>query len=236
VVRGADVIVSLEWVDLHSLLLQVNRDTSSAPAKVAHVSMDAVLHRGWSMDYLGLPPVDVPVMAGANAVVAQLIPVLQKKLNGKTRWNGESRKAVAADNYSEKSATEIAPRDVEVALARVPGTEKFCLAHVTIAGRVTRIISPIHWTSSVTTGVPVSKRDRELRSAPHSHSREGTGQSCRSLATATSCKGLLRSGQRPITSCRLSSLFRTTVRTQRRAAPGIRGQGAPAAGREPLDL
>lgn len=132
VVRGADVIVSLEWVDLHGLLLQVNRDTSSAAAKIAHVSMDAVLHRGWSMDYLGLPPVDLPVMAGADAFVEQLIPVLQKKLNGTKRWNGESRNAAPAAHYSEKSATEIAPRDVEVALARVRGTEKFSLAHVTI--------------------------------------------------------------------------------------------------------
>ena len=144
-VRGADVIVSLEWVDLHGLLLQVNRDTSSAPAKLAHISMDAVLHRGWSMDYLGLPPVDVPVMAGADAFVEQLIPVLQQKLKGKKRWNGESRNAAPAANYSEKSASEIAPRDVEVALARVRGTEKFSLAHVTIgwAGDVYHFRDPL---------------------------------------------------------------------------------------------
>ncbi len=144
-VRGADVIVSFEWVDLHGLLLQVNRDTGAAPAKVAHVSMDNVLHRGWSMDYLGLPPVDVPVMAGADAFVEQLMPVLQKKLGGKKRWNGESRNVAPVPAYSEKSATEIAPRDVEVALARVRGTDKFSLAHVTIgwAGDVYHFRDPL---------------------------------------------------------------------------------------------
>jgi thiamine pyrophosphate-dependent acetolactate synthase large subunit-like protein len=145
VVRGADVIISLEWADLHGLLLQVNRDTSSAPAKVVHVSMDSVLHRGWSMDYLGLPPVDVPVMAGADAFVEQLIPVLEKRLSGKKRWNGESRNTAPAPKYSDKSATEIAPRDVEVALTRVRGTEKFSLAHVTIgwAGDVYHFRDPL---------------------------------------------------------------------------------------------
>lgn len=132
VVRAADVIVSLDWVDLNGLFLQIMRKTDRIPAKVAHVSLDSVLHRGWSMDYFALPPVDVPVLASPDTFCEQLLPVLERKLAGRKKWQGENRNQAPKAEYSEKSATEIAPRDVEVALHRIRGSDKFSLAHVTI--------------------------------------------------------------------------------------------------------
>ena len=132
VVKAADVIVSLDWVDLNGFILQITRKTDKFPAKIAHVSLDSSLHRGWSMDYFGLPPVDVPVNAGADVFVEQLLPVLEAKLAGRKKWDGKSRNTAPAAEYSEKSATEIAPRDVEVALSKIRGEQKFTVAHVTI--------------------------------------------------------------------------------------------------------
>jgi thiamine pyrophosphate-dependent acetolactate synthase large subunit-like protein len=131
-VKAADVIVSLDWVDLNGLLLQITRNTAAVPAKIAHVSLDGILHRGWSMDYFGLPPIDVPVMASPDAFLAQLLPELEKRLGGRRKWSGDNRNTAPAANYSENAAREIAPRDVEVALARLRGSQKFSLAHVTI--------------------------------------------------------------------------------------------------------
>ena len=58
-IREADAILSLDWTDLAGTFQQVTRRTDTIPARVAHVSLDAELHRGWSMDYFGLPPADI---------------------------------------------------------------------------------------------------------------------------------------------------------------------------------
>lgn len=130
IAQEADVIVSFDWVDINGYLLQVGQ--SKTTPKVAHVSLDSILHRGWSMDYFSLPPLDVSVMAGVDSFVADLLPVLERKTAGKKRWNGESRNTAPKPAYSEKAKTELAPHDIEVALANARGDKKFTLAHVTI--------------------------------------------------------------------------------------------------------
>lgn len=131
-VRAADVIVSFDWVDLNGFLLQLTRTTETYPARIAHVSLDSILHRGWSMDYFALPPVDVPVMAGADGAVEDVLAVLEQKLSGQARWDGKSRNTHPVPAYSDNASKEMSPRDIEVALAKVRGEETFTLAHVTI--------------------------------------------------------------------------------------------------------
>ena len=137
IVRQADVIVSFDWVDLNGFLLQMTRATESYPAKIAHVSLDAALHRGWSMDYFALPPVDVPIAAGADTVVEDVLALLEQKLAGKAKWDGTSRSTYPVPAFSANAQAELAPRDIEVALAKMreaepEGAERFTLAHVTI--------------------------------------------------------------------------------------------------------
>ena len=55
-IRAADVILSLDWVDLAGTF---KASAATSRAKVVQVSLDHHLHNGWSMDYQGLPPVDV---------------------------------------------------------------------------------------------------------------------------------------------------------------------------------
>ena len=55
-IRAADVILSLDWVDLAGTFKHAGGNIA---AKVVQVSVDHRLHNGWSMDYQGLPPVDV---------------------------------------------------------------------------------------------------------------------------------------------------------------------------------
>jgi thiamine pyrophosphate-dependent acetolactate synthase large subunit-like protein len=68
----ADVILSLDWLDLGGALKQSYGD-KPVSAKIIHVSCDAHLHRGWSMDYQGLPPVDVHLMCEPDAAVPLLL-------------------------------------------------------------------------------------------------------------------------------------------------------------------
>ena len=71
---AADVILSLDWVDLAGTLKAAK--APAAGAKVIHVSVDYQAHNGWSMDHQGLAPVDVLLAAGPDAAVPLLIAAL----------------------------------------------------------------------------------------------------------------------------------------------------------------
>jgi thiamine pyrophosphate-dependent acetolactate synthase large subunit-like protein len=71
--RAADVILSLDWVDVSGTLKHVGANTA---ARIVHVSVDHYLHTGWSMDYQGLPPVDVLLACEPDVAVPALIGAL----------------------------------------------------------------------------------------------------------------------------------------------------------------
>ena len=75
VVDEADVILALDWLDLAGALKQTfgnNSGDMPVNAKIIQVSCDTQLHRGWSMDYQALPPVDVYMNCEADAAVPLL--------------------------------------------------------------------------------------------------------------------------------------------------------------------
>ena len=76
--READVVLALDWVDLAGVLKQA-WGTEAVGAKVIQVSPDAHSHRGWSMDYQGLPPVDVYMMCEPDAVVPLLLGAVKAR-------------------------------------------------------------------------------------------------------------------------------------------------------------
>ncbi len=72
-IADADVIVSLDWVDLGGTLKKACGDRTPT---IIHASLDHTLHHGWSMDYQALPPVDILFAADADVVVRGLIDEL----------------------------------------------------------------------------------------------------------------------------------------------------------------
>jgi thiamine pyrophosphate-dependent acetolactate synthase large subunit-like protein len=76
--RAADVILSLDWVDLGGTL-KAAFGALQPPAKIIHASLDHRLHGGWSMDYQALPPVDLLLAVEPDQVVTQLADVLQAR-------------------------------------------------------------------------------------------------------------------------------------------------------------
>jgi thiamine pyrophosphate-dependent acetolactate synthase large subunit-like protein len=72
VLKEADVILALDWVDLAGTLKATWGD-APVGAKVIRVSLDAHIHRGWSMDYQGLPPADVYLMCEPDVAVPMLL-------------------------------------------------------------------------------------------------------------------------------------------------------------------
>jgi thiamine pyrophosphate-dependent acetolactate synthase large subunit-like protein len=72
-IRAADVILSLDWVDIAGAFKQAG---GTVAGKVIQVSVDHRLHNGWSMDYQGLPPVDVLLACEPDVAVPMLLDAL----------------------------------------------------------------------------------------------------------------------------------------------------------------
>ncbi len=73
--RRADVILSLDWVDLGGMLKTAFAH-ASPEATIIHASLDHTVHNGWSMDYQALPAVDLMLAAAPDAVVPALLDAL----------------------------------------------------------------------------------------------------------------------------------------------------------------
>jgi len=76
--KDADVILSLDWVDTAGTLKAAWGD-APVGAKVIRVSVDAHIHRGWSMDYQGLPPSDVYLMCEPDIAVPLLLDAVRAR-------------------------------------------------------------------------------------------------------------------------------------------------------------
>jgi thiamine pyrophosphate-dependent acetolactate synthase large subunit-like protein len=75
VIRDADVILSLDWIDLGGTLVQACGGELPR-AKVVHCSLDQYVHNGWNMDYQSLPPTELTVLAPPDALVTALLAEL----------------------------------------------------------------------------------------------------------------------------------------------------------------
>jgi thiamine pyrophosphate-dependent acetolactate synthase large subunit-like protein len=119
--RGADVVLALDWVDPAGVLKQV-WGAEPVGAKVIQVSPDAHLHRGWSMDYQGLPPVDIYMMCEPDAVVPLLLGAVKPRTSAVTPRPALSPNA-APDIVSIRTLAEAlnaATADMEICLTRLP--------------------------------------------------------------------------------------------------------------------
>ncbi|SDH24830.1 Acetolactate synthase large subunit [Paraburkholderia steynii] len=76
--RSADVVLSLDWVDLGGTLKQAWGE-DAVGSRVIQVSVDQYIHNGWSMDHQGLAPVDLYMMSEPDPVVALLREALPKR-------------------------------------------------------------------------------------------------------------------------------------------------------------
>ena len=71
VLREADVVLSLDWLDLSGTLKQAWGEKTVA-SKIIQVSVDHYSHNGWSMDHQGLPPVDLFLLCEPEPAVTLL--------------------------------------------------------------------------------------------------------------------------------------------------------------------
>jgi len=71
IVCEADVILSLDWVDLGGLIKQAS-NVGKVSAKIIAATLDHMLHTGAGMEYQALPPRDVFMQTTSDAAVEEL--------------------------------------------------------------------------------------------------------------------------------------------------------------------
>jgi thiamine pyrophosphate-dependent acetolactate synthase large subunit-like protein len=125
-IAKADVILSLDWVDLAGTLNAACGGES--PARVIQVSLDHTLHGGWSMDYQGLPPVDCMIAAEPDSVVPALLAALGPS-------DAPASYTPRADAFvpSATAGGLIATDDLAVTLRSVVGTRQISLTHLPLS-------------------------------------------------------------------------------------------------------
>jgi len=119
--RDADVVLSLDWVDLAGAL-KAAWGADPVGAKVIQISPDAHVHRGWSMDYQGLPAVDVYMMCEPDAVVPLLLDAVKPR-PGAIAAKPAPLPDAAPDVVSIRTladALNVATKDMEVCITRLP--------------------------------------------------------------------------------------------------------------------
>jgi thiamine pyrophosphate-dependent acetolactate synthase large subunit-like protein len=76
-IKSADLIVSLDWIDLAGALRQGYR-SDPVSAKIVNVTLDGFRINGWSMDHQQLPLSDLTIASTPEQVVSDLSSLLPK--------------------------------------------------------------------------------------------------------------------------------------------------------------
>ena len=131
ILRQADAVLSLEWVDLDGTFKSAGLGKDVA-AKVIACGVDIHAHNGWSMDYFGLAPSDLTVHADPDRFVAQLLPVIEARLDGKPRWTGSSDAPTPAALPDKPENAPLEPMDIARVLSAARGKHSLTLTRVTL--------------------------------------------------------------------------------------------------------
>ena len=123
-IKEADVILNLDWVDFGGTIKAAG---GAPPGTIISVSLDQTIHNGWSMDYQGLPPVDLFIAADTDATVEALVGAIGKST--------KSKKPAVVRTLKPKPSPdgEMAAADMASVLRHVVGDRKVCITHVSLS-------------------------------------------------------------------------------------------------------
>jgi thiamine pyrophosphate-dependent acetolactate synthase large subunit-like protein len=125
-VKAADVIVNLDWVDLGGVF-KVTFGDEPPKAKVISISDDFRIHRGWSMDYQGLPAVDLLLPVTPD----EAVPELNRTLGFTAK--PFTKRALPKRDKPDLSTGKLVVNDLVRALKFACGDRDVTLAHISLS-------------------------------------------------------------------------------------------------------
>jgi thiamine pyrophosphate-dependent acetolactate synthase large subunit-like protein len=70
-IQQADLIISFDWVDLAGYFRAA--EASEPNAKTVEITLDTMLHNGWSKDHFETPPADISIVADPDKFITDLV-------------------------------------------------------------------------------------------------------------------------------------------------------------------
>jgi thiamine pyrophosphate-dependent acetolactate synthase large subunit-like protein len=126
-IRAADVVLSLDWVDLAGAF-KAAWGSEPVGSKVISASLDHQIHNGWSMDYQGLAPVDLHLAVLPDIAVEALLPLLRRS---RPAW--PDRPPNPAPHRPTLTGDTIAPLMLATALREAVGSRPSCMIRTPLA-------------------------------------------------------------------------------------------------------
>jgi thiamine pyrophosphate-dependent acetolactate synthase large subunit-like protein len=123
-IAAADVILSLDWVDLAGAL-KAACGSVTPNGKVINATLDYQVHNGWSMDHQALAPADLFMAAPADAVIEALLAQLPR--HSPVRYDP----VAAPEPAAEPGRISVAQMGSE--LRRAVGPRPTSLLHVSLS-------------------------------------------------------------------------------------------------------
>jgi len=123
-IREADAILSLDWVDVAGTLKSVF-GAAVPSVRIVQVSVDHYLHNGWSMDYQGLPPVDVFIDCEPDVAVPALLAALGPQ--------GSQTTTAHKKEFPKLTDDKLTVDHLADALRRAVGDRPTSLTHVSLS-------------------------------------------------------------------------------------------------------
>lgn len=127
ILAEADVVISLGWDDLADVMRQANIDGGSR-ARVIHVSIDHLVHNGWSGDHQRIAPVDLRIACEPDAILRPLLDALSRK--GGSPSPAEATMAPNRQPVALPKGRKPTLLDIGHALTAARGERDLCLARV----------------------------------------------------------------------------------------------------------
>ncbi len=129
-VREADVILSLDWVDLGGTFKHATGADEPA-GKVIQVSLDHVVHNGWSMDHHAHPAVDLFIAAEPEPVVSGLLERIAEPDAPKAGWAGGP--TAQPELVGPAPGEPLRPDHLALGLKQALGDREVCLMHASLS-------------------------------------------------------------------------------------------------------
>ena len=143
--KQADLIISMDWLDLAGLFKHCSGDAQTQKpvnTKIVQCSLESYAANGWVMDYQALPAADINVLARPDDLIAQLLRKAKESgaANGAapsglpTHWTENTddfAKSTADEPMSRREMAEVvaafsASRDVTLGRAPIGWSGKAC--------------------------------------------------------------------------------------------------------------
>jgi thiamine pyrophosphate-dependent acetolactate synthase large subunit-like protein len=126
-IRAADVVLSLDWVDLAGAF-KAAWGSEPVGSKVISASLDHQIHNGWSMDYQGMAPVDLHLAVLPDIAVEALLPLLHRS---RPAW--PDRPPNPVPHRPPPTGETIAPLMLATALREAVGSRPSCMIRTPLA-------------------------------------------------------------------------------------------------------